>query len=129
MSVIFINDTQPHVDLSIQQASPLTHITNPFKQTTFNNPTLRTFTQVGFVNNLNDGLMWGLLPALCWSYQFGQSKNSNSNSSFSFNNSFFLGRAPSCAVRFSKHVRIQYAHAGSGYTLLARRFSILSLSR
>jgi MFS family permease len=74
MSVIFINDTQPHVDLSIQQASPLTHITNPFKQTTFNNPTLRTFTQVGFVNNLNDGLMWGLLPALCWSYQFGQSK-------------------------------------------------------
>ena len=74
MSVMFINDTQPHVDLSIQQASPLTHITNPFKQTTFSNPSLRTFTQVGFVNNLNDGLMWGLLPALCWSYQFSQSK-------------------------------------------------------
>lgn len=74
MSVIFINDTQPYVDLSIQQASPLTHITNPFKQTTFSNPSLRTFTQVGFVNNLNDGLMWGLLPALCWSYQFSQSK-------------------------------------------------------
>lgn len=74
MTMLFIKDTQPHVDLSIQQSSPLKHITNPFKQTTFNNPSLRTFTQVGFVNNLNDGLMWGLLPALCWSYHFGQSK-------------------------------------------------------
>ena len=74
MSVFLVNDTQANVDLSLQKTSPLIQVSNPFQQTTFKNPSLRTFTQVGFVNNLVDGLIWGLLPALCFSYHFSQSK-------------------------------------------------------
>jgi MFS family permease len=35
-----------------------------FAQTTWKNPALRSITQAGMVNNLNDGLMWGLFPVL-----------------------------------------------------------------
>jgi MFS family permease len=35
-----------------------------FWQTTFGEPTLSTATQAGLVNNLNDGMAWGLFPLL-----------------------------------------------------------------
>jgi MFS family permease len=70
MSVFFIRDTQAHLDATMQDAKAQISIANPFKQATFTDRVLRTFTQVGFFNNLNDGLMWGLLPALCWQHHF-----------------------------------------------------------
>ena len=35
-----------------------------FIQTSFKNQTLSSVTQAGLVNNLNDGMIWGLLPLL-----------------------------------------------------------------
>lgn len=35
---------------------------NVFVETTFRNKTLSSVTQAGLVNNLNDGMIWGLLP-------------------------------------------------------------------
>jgi hypothetical protein len=37
---------------------------NIFIQTSFKNKTLSAITQAGLVNNLNDGMIWGLLPIL-----------------------------------------------------------------
>jgi hypothetical protein len=37
---------------------------NIFIQTSFKNKTLSAITQAGLVNNLNDGMIWGLLPRL-----------------------------------------------------------------
>jgi MFS family permease len=35
---------------------------NVFLETTFKNKTLSSVTQAGLINNLNDGMIWGLLP-------------------------------------------------------------------
>lgn len=39
-------------------------LNNVFLETTFTNKTLSAVTQAGLVNNLNDGMIWGLLPML-----------------------------------------------------------------
>ncbi len=43
---------------------------NVFVETTFRNKTLSSVTQAGLVNNLNDGMIWGLLPALLFAMQY-----------------------------------------------------------
>ncbi len=43
---------------------------NVFLETTFKNKTLSAVTQAGLVNNLNDGMIWGLLPILLLSFAF-----------------------------------------------------------
>ncbi len=43
---------------------------NVFLETTFRNRTLSSVTQAGLVNNLNDGMIWGLLPLLLLSLNF-----------------------------------------------------------
>lgn len=55
----------------VRETSPRTlpHPTPPpahdiFWRTTLSNPTLSSVTQAGFVNNLNDGMAWGLFPLL-----------------------------------------------------------------
>ena len=35
-----------------------------FAQATYRRPALRSCSQAGLVNNLNDGLAWGLFPVL-----------------------------------------------------------------
>lgn len=63
LSLLFVNDTQKFVALEKQSVNqkPMKHI---FIETTFKNKTLSTVTQAGLVNNLNDGMIWGLLPIL-----------------------------------------------------------------
>lgn len=41
-----------------------------FMETTFKNKTLSSVTQAGMVNNLNDGMIWGLLPVLLLSLNY-----------------------------------------------------------
>jgi MFS family permease len=41
-----------------------------FLETTFKNKTLSSVTQAGLVNNLNDGMIWGLLPIVLLSLNF-----------------------------------------------------------
>lgn len=44
-----------------------------FIETTLKNKTLSSVTQAGLVNNLNDGMIWGLLPIVLLSLHFSQS--------------------------------------------------------
>lgn len=61
LSILFVRDTMAFVkketisDNSHEQE-------NIFLATTFKNKTLSAVTQAGLVNNLNDGMIWGLLP-------------------------------------------------------------------
>jgi MFS family permease len=63
-SVLFVRETRPYADL---EADALSHpATAPMGSvmltTTLREPALSAASQAGLVNNLNDGLAWGLLP-------------------------------------------------------------------
>jgi MFS family permease len=70
-SALFVRDTSQHVALEqanhstaepgeAQAARP--SLSEAFAQTSFRVPGLRACSQAGLVNNLNDGLAWGLTP-------------------------------------------------------------------
>jgi MFS family permease len=63
MSMLFIKDTAVmiHQEKADIKAS---HASNVFYETTIKNKNLSSTTQAGLVNNLNDGMIWGLLPML-----------------------------------------------------------------
>lgn len=62
-SRFLIRDTGRHVQVESRQ-DDRPRLKRPFLDTSFNIPSLRAITQAGFVNNLNDGMMWGLMPIL-----------------------------------------------------------------
>jgi MFS family permease len=67
LSVLFVRDTAAHV--ALEQAdhhqgadgTPPT-LRGAFARATYREPALRSCSQAGLVNNLNDGLAWGLVP-------------------------------------------------------------------
>jgi MFS family permease len=63
LSVFFINDTHRHVLLEsgVTSVRKLKHV---FWDTTWKHRNLGSVTQAGLVNNLNDGMVWGLFPLL-----------------------------------------------------------------
>jgi MFS family permease len=66
VSVLFVRDTAAHVTLE-QADHPGADGTPPrlrdaFARTSYRSPALRSCSQAGLVNNLNDGLAWGLVP-------------------------------------------------------------------
>ncbi len=65
----FIHDTQSFV-LQEANVSRTSLLKNIFWDTTFKDKTLSTITQAGLVNNLNDGMIWGLLPIILLQMQF-----------------------------------------------------------
>jgi MFS family permease len=67
LSALFVRDTASHVALeqSAQQhdtdeAPP--RLRDAFARASYREPALRSCSQAGLVNNLNDGLAWGLVP-------------------------------------------------------------------
>jgi len=65
LSLLFVRDTAPFVALeAAAHAAPATapSLRRSFAETTWRQPRLFGITQAGFVNNLNDGLAWGILP-------------------------------------------------------------------
>jgi MFS family permease len=67
LSVISVRDTGAHV--ALEQARHHAHddgkpppLRHAFAQATYREPALRSCSQAGLVNNLNDGLAWGLVP-------------------------------------------------------------------
>jgi len=69
LSFIWVKDTSVFVKQeSTTDTTP--YLTNVFLETTFYNKTLSTVTQAGLINNLNDGMIWGLLPMLLLSFRF-----------------------------------------------------------
>jgi MFS family permease len=63
LSWLFVKDTQHHVKLEAT-LSTLPKLKNIFWETTWKHKNLGTITQAGLVNNLNDGMVWGLFPLL-----------------------------------------------------------------
>jgi MFS family permease len=63
LSIFFVKDTIQHVNLE-EQSSAIKLLKNIFKETTWTNNNLGSISQAGFVNNLNDGMIWGVLPMI-----------------------------------------------------------------
>ena len=66
LSVLFIKDTAGHVRMESAQVSAV-HAATPslarsFARGTWHDRHLAGISQAGFVNNLNDGLAWGIFP-------------------------------------------------------------------
>lgn len=60
---VWVKDTRHHVAAEAAQ-SAVAKQKSVFWETTWKNPSLGAVTQAGLVNNLNDGMVWGLLPML-----------------------------------------------------------------
>ena len=72
LSVLFVRDTRGFVHReSARDTKPL--LANVFRETSWRDRTLGSVTQAGLVNNLNDGMVWGLLPTLLLSLHFSDS--------------------------------------------------------
>jgi MFS family permease len=69
LSIVFVRDTRHFVHQEAQQVTAQTQ-EKVFLETTFKNPTLSSVTQAGLVNNLNDGMIWGLLPMVLLTLEF-----------------------------------------------------------
>ncbi len=62
-SIFFIKDTKHHVAME-SKASEKDLLQHVFWETTWRNNNLGSISQAGMVNNLNDGMVWGLFPIL-----------------------------------------------------------------
>ncbi|MDH5475698.1 MAG: MFS transporter [Cyclobacteriaceae bacterium] len=62
-SWFFVKDTGGHVK-SEASSSKIKLLKNIFRETTWSNPNLGSISQAGLVNNLNDGMIWGIFPIL-----------------------------------------------------------------
>ena len=71
LTAFWVKDTAAFVQKeSTTDTTPvLNHV---FLETTFENKTLSSVTQAGLVNNMNDGMIWGLLPIVLFSLHFSQ---------------------------------------------------------
>lgn len=63
LSVFFIRDTIHHVNIE-KQSSQIKLLKNIFLDTSWRNNNLGSISQAGFVNNLNDGMVWSVLPII-----------------------------------------------------------------
>ena len=63
VSVFLIQDTQRFVNKECE-GSATKRLGNVFLETTWTNHQLGATTQAGLVNNLNDGMFWGIIPML-----------------------------------------------------------------
>jgi MFS family permease len=68
MTVFLIKETKGFLNISENSSSPM--LKNVFKETSFTNHNLSSITQAGLINNLNDGMVWGLLPLIMASQHF-----------------------------------------------------------
>ena len=62
-SWLLVKDTRNHIAHE-SETSKVPKLKNIFRETTWKNKNLGSVTQAGLVNNLNDGMAWGLLPIL-----------------------------------------------------------------
>lgn len=69
LTIIWVKDTNMFVQQE-NKSDQAGHLSNIFLETSFRNKTLSAVTQAGMVNNLNDGMMWGLLPIVLVSMKF-----------------------------------------------------------
>ncbi|WP_395046458.1 MFS transporter [Flavobacterium sp.] len=71
LTLLFVKDTRHFVHIeAISSVVNPEKLNNVFIQTTFKNKTLSAVTQAGLVNNLNDGMIWGLLPIILFTMHY-----------------------------------------------------------
>ena len=70
LSVALVKDTVGHAQSEAKE-STVPKLKQVFWETTWKHPQLGSITQAGLVNNLNDGMMWGLLPMWLAQQGFG----------------------------------------------------------
>jgi MFS family permease len=73
LTIFFVKETTQFMKLE-QVESKAKNLKNIFWETTYKNPTLGSVTQAGLVNNLNDGMIWGLLPILLVSLHYSNAE-------------------------------------------------------
>jgi MFS family permease len=78
LSVLFIRETRGHVAIEIAQSGPTGHHAGHpsafgriWATTTWRDRSLSAACQAGLVNNLNDGMSWGIYPLFFGSYGLG----------------------------------------------------------
>ncbi len=69
LTLLWVKDTRIFV-IQESVSDNTAQLDNVFLETTFKNKTLSSVTQAGLVNNLNDGMIWGLLPIVLFSLNF-----------------------------------------------------------
>lgn len=69
LTLFWIKDTRVFVHKE-SGTDTTAHLGNVFLETTFKNKTLSSVSQAGLINNLNDGMIWGLLPILLFSLNY-----------------------------------------------------------
>lgn len=69
LSLLFVRDTThfAHGEATTDSTKALKNV---FVETTLKNKTLSSVTQAGLINNLNDGMIWGLFPLLLIGFGF-----------------------------------------------------------
>ena len=70
LSWLFVKDTTDHVLKETEQNNNVQLLKNVFKETTWRNNNLGSVTQAGLINNLNDAMIWGIMPVLLASKGF-----------------------------------------------------------
>ena len=73
LTLLWVKDTRHHVSHEAT-TSIVPRLKKPFLETSLTHRTLGSVTQAGLINNLNDGMLWGLLPVLLLSEGFGQER-------------------------------------------------------
>lgn len=68
-SIFFVRDTTHHVAQETK-SSDVSRLRNIFWDTTWKNKNLGSVTQAGLINNLNDGMVWGIFPILLLAKEF-----------------------------------------------------------
>lgn len=68
-SIFFIKDTKHHVAAE-SSSSQIPRLKNIFKETSISHPNLGSVSQAGLINNLNDGMVWGIFPILLTTKNF-----------------------------------------------------------
>ena len=68
-SWLFVKDTKHHVNKETQ-SSTIPLLKHIFWETTWKNKNLGSVTQAGLINNLNDGMIWGIFPILLFQKHF-----------------------------------------------------------
>lgn len=73
ITVVWVHDTSAFVRKE-SMSTRTDSFKNVFIETSFTNKTLSSVTQAGLINNLNDGMIWGLLPIFLYQLHFNHQK-------------------------------------------------------
>ena len=70
LSWLFVKDTSGHVKKEAEQSERVPLLNNVFAETSWLNKNLGSVTQAGLINNLNDAMIWGIMPVLLAQREF-----------------------------------------------------------